>query len=126
MGSEYEYFAQVWSNETMDAPTALWRTGRGVPEYQHPNTQTEPEKENRVYRRRRSPDRVLDEVFGRDNEWVATRLIREFTLGPAGDRPEMVAIDQAAGEQLIVQTRGITGATDMIDEFTPPQTIKEI
>jgi hypothetical protein len=39
MGSEYEYFAQVWSNETMDAPTALWRTGRGVPEYQHPNTQ---------------------------------------------------------------------------------------
>jgi hypothetical protein len=38
----------------------------------------------------------------------------------------MVAIDQAAGEQLIVQTRGITGATDMIDEFTPPQTIKEI
>lgn len=160
MNPKYEYFAQVWPNETLDAPSALWRTSDGVPEYlssidwewhagakefsdrpaevlvaisedqaqeleadrqrfvrywsyQHPVVDNEPEKENRVYRRRRSPERVLDEVFGPDNTWVATRLIREFTLGSPADRPELIAIDQAAAERLILQTRGITGATEL-------------
>jgi hypothetical protein len=52
-------------------------------------------------------------VFGPANEWVATRLITEFTVGPAGDRPELIAIDREAAERLIHQTRGISGATDL-------------
>ncbi len=125
----HEYLAQVWPNETVDAPSALWRRGSGEPEYlssidwewhagaeefadrpaeifvpittnearalqsdrqrfvrywsyQHPNTETEPEKENRVYRRRRSPDQVLDEVFGPANEWVETPLSTSSRWAP--------------------------------------------
>jgi hypothetical protein len=157
---DYEYLAEVWPNEKVSAPSALWRTGGDVPEYlslidwkwhagaeefkarpdgtfvaitaeeaqalqsdrqrfvrywsyQIPNDESEPAKENRVYRRRSSPEKILDEVFGPDNAWVATPVIREFTLGSPADRPELVAIDQAAAEQLIQQTRGITGATEL-------------
>jgi hypothetical protein len=156
----YEYLAEVWPNETVSAPSALWRTGGDVPEYlslidwewhagakefteypdgtlvaitaeeaqalqsdrqrlvrywsyQIPNDESEPAKENRVYRRRSSPEKILDEVFGPDNAWVPTPVIREFTLSSPADRPELVAIDQAAAEQLIQQTRGISGATDV-------------
>ncbi len=34
-------------------------------------------------------------------------------MGSPADRPEMIAIDQAAAEQLIQQTRGISGATEI-------------
>ncbi|MET7281900.1 hypothetical protein ABZS29_26950 [Kribbella sp. NPDC005582] len=157
---DYEYLAQVWPNETVDAPSALWRRSSGAPEYlssidwewhagteefadrpadifvpitadeaealqsdrqrfvrywsyQHPHGVGKPEKENRVYRQRRSPEHVLEEVFGPDNAWVPTRLIREFIFGDPADRPEMIRIDQAAAEQLIQQTRGVTGATEL-------------
>jgi hypothetical protein len=160
MSSKYEYLAEVWPKDAVDAPGALWRTSNSFPEYlssidwewhpgssvlsempdgilvpiaadqaeallsdrqnfvrywsyQEPHGAGRPEKEKRVYRRRSSPERILDEVFGPANEWVPTLLIREFTLGPAPDRPELIAIDRAAAEQLIHQSRGIAGATEL-------------
>ncbi|TDD50899.1 hypothetical protein E1263_30550 [Kribbella antibiotica] len=157
---DYEYLAEVWPNQKVSSPSALWRTGGAEPEYlslldwewhagakefrarpdgtfvaitadeaqalesdrqrlvrywsyQIPNDEAEPTRENQVYRRRSSPEKILDEVFGQDNEWVRTPVIREFTLGSPADRPDLVAIDQAAAEQLIQQTRGITGATEL-------------
>jgi hypothetical protein len=82
--------------------------------YQHPNSEDSPAKENRVYRRRASPERIVDEVFGRTNAWTPTGLIREFTVGNPADKPDMIAIDREAAEQLIRDTRGITGATGQL------------
>jgi hypothetical protein len=81
--------------------------------YRHPHSEGFPENENRVYRRRPSPERAVDEVFGPANKWVRTGLIREFIVGPGPDGPDMIAIDRDAAEQLIHETRGITGATDL-------------
>ncbi|HEY0688600.1 MAG TPA: hypothetical protein VGD71_06110 [Kribbella sp.] len=79
--------------------------------YRHPNSEGDPENENRVYRRRSSPERMVDEVFGPANKWVRTPVIREFTGGH--DKPDLIAIDRDTAEQLIHETRGITGATDL-------------
>jgi hypothetical protein len=81
--------------------------------YQHPNSEGRPVKENRVYRRRSSPERIVDEVFGSANEWQYTPVIKEFTGGGGRDQPDLIAIDRDAAEQLIHETRGITGATDL-------------
>jgi hypothetical protein len=78
-----------------------------------PSDEGFPEKENRVYRRRNSPERMVDEIFGPTNEWVYTPVIKEFTGGGGRDQPDMIAIDREAAEQLIRETRGITGATDL-------------
>jgi hypothetical protein len=155
MTSAYKYLAEVWPEETTDAPSGLWRTRGDETEYLslidwewHPVTQeiSRPPsstfveittelaqtllsdrqrfvrywslrqasgKENRVYRRRNSPERMVDEYFGPANEWDYSPVIKEFTAGGGGDQPDMIAIDREAAEQLIRETRGITGATDL-------------
>jgi hypothetical protein len=40
-------------------------------------------------------------------------VIKEFTGSGDRDRPDLIAIDREAAEQLIRETRGITGATDL-------------
>ena len=55
----------------------------------------------------------MDEVFGSANEWEHTPVIKEITGGGDRDRPDLIAIDREAAEQLIQQTRGITGATEL-------------
>jgi hypothetical protein len=75
--------------------------------------------ETRVYRQLPNPGNVVDEVFGRDNKWISTRTIRDFQAAGPHDVPDLEPIDTATAERLIQETRGITGATDMMDQLTP-------
>ncbi|MFF1822175.1 hypothetical protein ACFVWG_33020 [Kribbella sp. NPDC058245] len=71
-----------------------------------------------VYRQLRSPERLVEEGFGRDNAWVSTRTIRDFQVGGPHDVPDLHPIDATTAEQLIQETRGVSGATNLLDEFT--------
>ena len=64
-----------------------------------------------VYRQLRSPERLVEEGFGRTNTWVPTPDIRAFEVGGPHDVPDLERIDAATAERLIQETRGITGAT---------------
>jgi len=66
-----------------------------------------------VYRQLRSPERLVEEGFGRTNTWVPTRDIRDFEVGGPHDVPDLEPIDAATAERLIQETRGISGATDL-------------
>lgn len=70
-------------------------------------------EEPRVYRRLPSTERQIDEVFGRDNTWIPTRVIKEFVIGGPHDVPDLQRIDAATAERLIQETRGITGAIEL-------------
>ena len=75
----------------------------------------EPATERRralVYRRRRSPELVADEIFGRDDAWVRTHAVREFLSGQTLEI-DLVEADQATVERIIEETRGISGATEL-------------
>jgi hypothetical protein len=71
-----------------------------------------------VYRQFRSPERLVEESFGRDNAWVSTRTIRDFQVGGPHDVPDLEPIDATTAERLIQETRGISGATDLPNEST--------
>jgi hypothetical protein len=74
-----------------------------------------PEKRDRpltVLRRRRSPELVLDEAFGRDGQWVKTSSIVEFEH-PYFDSPELEEIDAETAERILREVRGISGATEL-------------
>jgi hypothetical protein len=70
-------------------------------------------EETRVYRQLPDPGGVVDEVFGRDNKWISTRTIRDFQAAGPHDVPDLQPIDTATAEQLIHETRGISGATEL-------------
>jgi hypothetical protein len=71
------------------------------------------EQEIRVYRQLSSPERLIEEVFGRDNQWISTHDIRDLQIGGPHDVLDLQPIDAATAEQLIQQTRGISGATQL-------------
>jgi hypothetical protein len=71
------------------------------------------EEEIRVYRQLPSPERLVEEVFGRDNEWIPTRTLADFLVGGPHDVPDLEPIDAATAEQLIRRSRGISGATEL-------------
>ncbi|MFH8337756.1 hypothetical protein [Streptomyces sp. AM6-12] len=64
-----------------------------------------------VVRRRSSPDRVLDEVFGAGNKWAPDPIVYEFTHSRTEHHLEEITADEA--ERLLRETRGVTGATDL-------------
>ncbi|TCO47796.1 hypothetical protein EV646_105353 [Kribbella antiqua] len=70
-------------------------------------------EEVRVYRQLSSPERLIEEVFGGDGEWIATHDIRDLQIGGPHDVRDLQPIDAATAEQLIQQTRGISGATQL-------------
>jgi hypothetical protein len=70
-------------------------------------------EETRVYRQLPSPESLVEEVFGRDNEWIPTNAIRDFEVGGPHDVPDLEPIDAAIAERLIQETRGISGATEL-------------
>lgn len=70
-------------------------------------------EETRVYRQLPDPDRVVDEVFGRTNEWIPTHVIRDFQAAGPHDIPDLEPIDRETAERLIQETRGISGATEL-------------
>lgn len=65
-----------------------------------------------VVRRRRSPELVLDEAFGRDNKWIKTSSVVEFEH-PYFDSPDLEEIDAETAEQILRDIRGVSGATDL-------------
>ena len=70
-------------------------------------------EETRVYRRLPSPEGLVEQVYGRDNKWIPTNVIRDFEVGGPHDVPDLEPIDAATAERLVEQTRGITGATSL-------------
>ena len=71
-----------------------------------------------VYRRLRSPERLLEQCFGLENTWVPTTDVRAFEAGGPHDVLDLEPIDAATAERLIRETRGISGATDLTTEPT--------
>jgi hypothetical protein len=69
--------------------------------------------ETRVYRQLPSPERLVEESFGRANEWLQTNAIRDFQVGGPHDVPDLERIDAATAERLIQETRGVSGATEL-------------
>ncbi|MBE8524313.1 hypothetical protein ILP97_43705 [Amycolatopsis sp. H6(2020)] len=67
--------------------------------------------EIRVYRQLPSPENLVEEVFGRGNEWIPTNVIEDFLVGGPHDVADLEPIDPATAERLIAQTRGVSGAT---------------
>jgi hypothetical protein len=67
--------------------------------------------EIRVYRQLPNPGGAVDEVFGRDNKWVRTHVIRDFQAAGPHDVPDLQPIDTETAERLIQATCGISGAT---------------
>jgi hypothetical protein len=70
-------------------------------------------EEVRVYRQLPNPGRVIDEVFGRTNEWIPTHVVRDFQSAGPHDVPDLEPIDAETAERLIQETRGISGATEL-------------
>lgn len=66
-----------------------------------------------VYRQIPSPERLVEEGFGRDNTWVPTQTIRDFQVGGPHDVPDLEPIDTETAERLIQETRGISGAIEI-------------
>ncbi|TDD50898.1 hypothetical protein E1263_30545 [Kribbella antibiotica] len=66
-----------------------------------------------VYRLLRSPERLVEEGFGRANIWAPTDTIKRFRVGGPHDVPDLEPIDRNTAERLIQETRGISGATDL-------------
>lgn len=66
----------------------------------------------RVHRRRSSPERVADEVFGRGDTWITTSTVREFLSGRTLEI-ELVEADQVTAERVITENRGVSGATEL-------------
>jgi hypothetical protein len=66
-----------------------------------------------VYRQIPSPESLVEEGFGRANEWVRTQDIRDFEVGGPHDVPDLEPIDAETAERLIQETRGVTGATEL-------------
>ncbi|GAA1603361.1 hypothetical protein GCM10009789_66700 [Kribbella sancticallisti] len=154
---DYEYFAEVWGEETVDRPGGLWRRRGGDTEYlslidwawhpaagidlPHPDllvpidhdqvrtllgdhqrfakywvlreASESPEPEIRVYRQLPSPERLVEEVFGRGNTWIPTNAIRDFRTGGPHEVPDLEPIDPTTAERLIRETRDISGATEL-------------
>ncbi|MEU4192822.1 hypothetical protein AB0E69_13045 [Kribbella sp. NPDC026611] len=75
-------------------------------------------EETRVYRLLPSPEHLVEQVFGRNNEWIPTETIRDIEVGGPHDLPDLEPIDAATAERLIQETRGISGATDLSIELT--------
>ncbi len=66
-----------------------------------------------VFRRRRSPERLTDEVFGLRNRWVPTTSIREFLSRGPDLGSDLVRADLATAERVLEETRGVAGATEL-------------
>ncbi|MFC6157644.1 hypothetical protein FDA38_19780 [Kribbella jiaozuonensis] len=66
-----------------------------------------------VYRQIPSPENLVEQGFGRANEWVPTGDIRDLQVGGPHDVPDLEPIDAATAERLIRETRGISGATEL-------------
>jgi hypothetical protein len=64
-----------------------------------------------VVRRRESPERIFDETFGRNNEWIPTLSIRESEDPRASTPPRLKEINADTAERIISENRGISGAT---------------
>jgi hypothetical protein len=76
------------------------------PEFAH-------ERPTGVFRRRSSPERTVDEVFGRQNVWDSTTSIAEFTAAGPHERLDLIPTDPETAEDTIQRERGITGATEL-------------
>jgi hypothetical protein len=66
-----------------------------------------------VYRQLPSPERLVEEGFGRANTWIPTQDIRDFEVGGPHDVPDLEPIDAETAARLIEETRGVTGATEL-------------
>lgn len=66
-----------------------------------------------VVRRRESPERIFDETFSRDNNWIPTSTISEFEDPRASTPPRLERIDADTAEAIILENRGISGATEL-------------
>lgn len=64
-----------------------------------------------VYRRRSSPERQLDEVYGRDDRWMPTPTIREAESSRGDDPTHLVPTDPDSAERFLRDVRGVSGAT---------------
>jgi hypothetical protein len=72
-----------------------------------------PDRPTLVYRQLASPDRIIEEVFGRDNRWTPTKSIAELQAAGPHERLDLVPSDQETAERVIQRERGITGATEL-------------
>jgi hypothetical protein len=155
----YQYFAKLWSGDTTERPSGLWRRDGDTWEYlslsdwawhllaapaimPHPDTlvpvtvdeaaalqadrqrfarywmfpappEFAHERPTLIYRRRCSPGRMVDEVFGRDNQWSRTTSIAEYKASGPHEHKELIPTDRDTAERVIQQERGITGATEL-------------
>ncbi|GAA0350722.1 hypothetical protein [Streptomyces blastmyceticus] len=75
-----------------------WRAGQG------PTT---------VVRRRRSPERIYDETFMRDNVWEPDSAIFEFFDARQTNPPHLEEITPEGAERLLQELFGVMGATEL-------------
>ncbi|MEV6668683.1 hypothetical protein [Streptomyces sp. NPDC051162] len=71
------------------------------------------EQPTTVVRRRRSPERIYDETFMRNNEWRPDSAVFEFFDARASRPPYLVEIGVDEAERLLQEIRGVTGATEL-------------
>ncbi|WKK20910.1 hypothetical protein QZH56_18600 [Streptomyces olivoreticuli] len=71
------------------------------------------EEPTTVVRRRRSPERIYDETFMRDNRWQPDSAVFEFFDARASRPPYLVDISADEADRLLQEIRGVTGATEL-------------
>ncbi|MGW1072737.1 hypothetical protein [Streptomyces sp. NPDC002537] len=75
-----------------------WKSGKG------PTT---------VVRRRRSPERIYDETFMRNNAWEPDSAVFEFFDARQTNPPHLEEITVEGAERLLQEIRGVMGATEL-------------
>jgi hypothetical protein len=66
-----------------------------------------------VVRRRISPEQLLDEIFGRDDQWFRTTALIDFESAWMESIDFLVEIDQETAESIIQRISGVSGATEL-------------
>ncbi|MET9413370.1 hypothetical protein ABZY03_04120 [Streptomyces klenkii] len=66
-----------------------------------------------VVRRRRSPERTLDESFQADDRWGPTFAILDVHEGRTSDWPYLVELNASEADALLHDLFGVTGATEL-------------
>ncbi|MFI0817271.1 hypothetical protein ACH4TX_12300 [Streptomyces sp. NPDC021098] len=77
----------------------------------YPDTPKPGDQPVNVVRRKLSPDKSQDQIFGRDNQWVRTTDIFDFYSPWPTDPPHLEPVDAHEAERIIMERRGISGAT---------------
>jgi hypothetical protein len=105
LASDRHGWVRYWALHRGTRPGSGWRSGAGADSpFAEPTT---------LVRRRLSPERQLDEVFGARNMWRPTDLVTRYERTGLPDAAGLVEIDRYAAELITHRLTGSRGAIEL-------------